>query len=98
MSIFSWLMKWFKSKCNGGWEHYYVGVKIETLDNPGWSIEIELSDTDLEDKHFEKINIDNGDDDWFVCWVEKNKFNGAGDPDKLEKIIEIFRDWVESVT
>ena len=30
---------WFKSKCNGTWEHH-LGVTIETTDNPGWLITV----------------------------------------------------------
>lgn len=35
-NIFEWLQKWYKSQCDGDWEHEY-GIKIETVDNPGWS-------------------------------------------------------------
>jgi hypothetical protein len=31
----------YRSECNGDLEHQY-GIKIETLDNPGWSVEIVL--------------------------------------------------------
>ncbi len=39
--------KWFEEQCNGDWEHIY-GIKIYTLDNPGWAVKIDLYDTDLE--------------------------------------------------
>jgi hypothetical protein len=29
------LQVWYGAQCNGSWEHTY-GIKIETLDNPGW--------------------------------------------------------------
>ncbi len=35
------LQGWFLAHCNGDWEHSH-GVSIATLDNPGWSIEINL--------------------------------------------------------
>lgn len=95
MDSLKWLENWYKSNCDGDWEHCY-GVRISTLDNPGWSVKINLMETDLEDKIFEKINIDNGDDDWIVCFIQDGKFNGVGDPDKLEKILEIFKEWAES--
>ncbi|WP_203237204.1 Imm53 family immunity protein [Streptomyces gilvosporeus] len=31
------LTAWYTSQCDGGWEHEY-GIRIETLDNPGWSV------------------------------------------------------------
>ncbi len=92
--MLNWLMAWYKSNCDGDWEHLY-GIKIGTIDNPGWSVDIELLDTPLEDKPFQKIQVDNGDD-WIVCLVKDNVFTGAGDPSKLEIILKIFRDWVEA--
>ncbi|MDP2923713.1 MAG: immunity 53 family protein [Candidatus Omnitrophota bacterium] len=89
MDIIKKIQDWYKSNCNGDWEHSY-GIEIETLDNPGWSVEIDLNDTKCADKNFSKINIKNGDDDWIICKVSKNKFIGHGDPDKLETILKTF--------
>jgi hypothetical protein len=36
----TWLMRWYLAECNGDWEHSY-GVRVETLDNPGWSLKID---------------------------------------------------------
>ena len=93
--MLNWLMMQYKSNCDGDWEHLY-GVKIGTIDNPGWGVDIDLLDTPLQDKPFQKIQVDNGDDDWIVCLVKDNIFTGAGDPNKLEIILKTFRDWVES--
>lgn len=90
----NWLNEWYKFNCNGDWEHGY-GIKIETLDNPGWSIDINLYDTELEGQVFENIVIDKGEDDWYFCKVENNIFKGQGDPNKLMKILEIFVTWAE---
>lgn len=95
MNLLNWLMSWYKSNCDGDWEHMF-GVKIFTVDNPGWWLDIDLIDTSLEGKEFEAIEENNGDDDWFFCLIKDNVFRSSGDPDKLEKIIEIFRSWVES--
>ena len=94
MNMLNWLMKWYKANCDGDWEHLY-GVKIYTVDNPGWSVSIDLLDTPLEDKPFQKIQVDNGDEDWIVCIKKDNVFKGSGDPNKLEKILEIFKEWTE---
>lgn len=37
MEMNDWLSNWHKLNCNGDWEHTY-GIKIETLDNPGWLV------------------------------------------------------------
>ncbi|OAX48412.1 hypothetical protein gpAD87_09590 [Paenibacillus sp. AD87] len=44
MNTLKWLQNWYLENCNGDWEHSY-GVKIDTVDNPGWSVEIDLTDT-----------------------------------------------------
>jgi hypothetical protein len=51
MSPLQELQKWYRSQCNGNWEHAW-GIKIGTLDNPGWSLLINLADTDLANKAF----------------------------------------------
>jgi len=42
--MIEWLQKWYADHCDGDWEHEY-GIVIETLDNPGWSIVIDLKNT-----------------------------------------------------
>lgn len=87
-----WIENWYKQNCDGYWEHLY-GVTIETLDNPGWSVKIDLAETRYENMKFEKIFWDKGDD-WLVCSIKDKCFYGCGDCLKLEEIIEVFRDWV----
>ena len=95
MNVMNWLEEWYKSKCDGEWEHS-CGVKINTLDNPGWFVKIDLVDTDLENKRFETVEIDNSDNDWMVCRVNSNIFEGFGNTSKLQGILEVFKDWVIS--
>ena len=88
------LENWYLSNCDGDWEHQY-GVTIESLDNPGWRVLIDLIGTKLEQIDFEKINNTESESEWIVCKVENNKFIGAGGPQKLNGIINIFIDWVK---
>ena len=90
-----WLEKWYKDNCYDEWEQSY-GVKIDTLDNPGWMVTIDIIYTELEDKEFPMLKIDNSDDDWIVCQVRKKQFIGCGDFTKLEEIIKVFKEWVEN--
>jgi len=84
--------------CNGDWEHGN-GVHVETLDNPGWHVKIDLNDTDLEDIFFPIVKYGVGkdsepdDDNWLVCKVEDNIFHGHGGPEKLEEIFKRFLEW-----
>jgi len=53
MTNLDWLMSWYADQCDGDWEHQY-GVCIETLDNPGWTLTIDLIGTPLADRSFSK--------------------------------------------
>ncbi len=64
MSELRQLQAWFKSHCDGDWEHGN-GVRIETLDNSGWSVSINLDGTDSEDGTFvEVVDSYNHDTNW----------------------------------
>jgi len=95
LNILNWIEKWYHSNCDTDWEHVY-GIKISTLDNPGWMISIDLADTPLIGKIMESVDINNGDDDWIVCRVNNDIYEGFGDPFKFEEILKIFKKWVEA--
>lgn len=94
MSLLKWIEEWYKSQCDGEWEHLF-GIKIYTLDNPGWRIVIDLSDTVLENKVYDGYQAIINDNDWINCLVKEGCFHGAGDPSKLEEILSQFKEWVE---
>ena len=84
------LQRWYKSQCDGDWEHSFV-IKIQTLDNPRWAITIDLEDTSLESVEL-NINNDNGELDWYFIKAKDKKYEAAGDPDKLNFLINYFLD------
>ncbi|WP_209980006.1 Imm53 family immunity protein [Paenibacillus eucommiae] len=43
--------KWYAENCDGDWEHCY-GIRVSTIDNLGWAIDIQLEGTYLEDMDF----------------------------------------------
>jgi hypothetical protein len=88
-----WLEHWYKNECNGDWEHTY-GISIQTIDNPGWSIQIDLSDTCYEklEKFTESKEI--SDLDWYVIKIKDEKFHAVGDPSKLDFLIGKFRELI----
>jgi len=95
LEIIQWLQEWYKSNCDGYWEHIY-GIKIDTLDNPGWIVQIDLSDTPLEHEEFDKIQYYMSDEEWIICSKEGGVYKASGGPNKLEEILLIFKEWVES--
>lgn len=90
-----WLINWYDSQCNEDWEHSY-GIVIKSLDNPGWSISIDVSDTDLEDKIFEKVCIERSEKNWLLCKVENGSFQAHCGTFNLMDVFETFKNWAES--
>lgn len=88
------LQRIYASQCNGDWEHSW-GVKIETLDNPGWRFQFDLEYTPLHYIPFETVRVERNKNDWMVCQVENQAFIGGGGPLNLEEIIECFVTWWE---
>jgi hypothetical protein len=75
---------------------------IDTLDNPGWRVRIDLTGTSLQNLPMETIargQINHfgleGDQDWLQCKVENNRFEGAGGPLSLLLICDAFMNWVK---
>jgi hypothetical protein len=99
MDTMSRLQRWYAAQCNGDWEHQY-GVEVGTLDNPGWSVTVNVSETALEGKPFAEREHGLGDKattDWFRLWVEDGRtFRGVGDPSKLDVILRAFLDWADA--
>jgi len=92
MNRFAQLQTWYASHCNGEWEHTY-GVRIDSLDNPGWWVKVDLAGTELEQVSFAPRLEHRSEIDWLDCKVKDKIFDGAGDPSKLESILAVFLDW-----
>lgn len=88
------LTSWFSSQCNGDWEHSY-GIVIESLDNPGWSLSVELRGTSLESKTLERSVIERSSDDWISVAVSESErgpvFIAAGGTGNLPELLVAFR-------
>ncbi|MBB5620138.1 hypothetical protein HDE69_001176 [Pedobacter cryoconitis] len=90
MELIDWISKWYIDNCDGDWEHT-SGVLIETLDNPGWSIKIDLINTPLEGKQLAEVFVDKSEDDWLKICSDGKRFIGYGDANKLKHLIESFK-------
>ena len=91
----TWLFNWFYNQCNGDWEHG-KGVHIGTLSNPGWFIKIDLEETDLQNRLFEKIFVERSENNWFFCVKRDNIFEGDCGPFNFPEILKTFREWAEN--
>lgn len=68
------------------------GIKIDTLDNPGWSVSIDLIETIYEKKLFKEIDIQKSPDKWMQCSLKNDVFYGARGPKNLIGILKTFFD------
>jgi hypothetical protein len=92
----SWLEDWYEAQCDAEWEHHY-GVKIDTLDNPGWTVQIDLNGTRYgEIQNQDLVDHRAPESDWIVCHIKDGKFIGNGGPKQLGRILQIFRKWIEN--
>ena len=91
------LQSWFESNCDESWEHSH-GVKIDTLDNPGWQLCIDLAGTNLLGLSFD--SVDRGDPesdrDWIHCEVMEGQFIAAGGAQNLTELVAVFLAWANA--
>ena len=89
------LQEWYRQQCDGEWEHGY-GIKIDTIDNPGWVVTINLAGTALERAEFPDVKVDRHEEDWIRCSVSAARFEGVGGPMNLGEILGVFLSWAAS--
>ncbi|MEV6071608.1 immunity 53 family protein [Nocardia sp. NPDC052001] len=89
------MQSWYAAQCDGGWEHGW-GVRIETLDNPGWLVEIDLRETALADQEHPRQKIDRSEHDWVHGWTAGQRFHLACGPGNLTEALTLFRAWAST--
>lgn len=92
MTALARFQTWFASQCDGDWEHN-AGIAISTLDNPGWSVDIDLRGTSLEGRPFISVKLDRTDYDWFHATSTGSAFKIRCGPKNLEESLASFCDW-----
>ncbi len=94
LSAIERLQHWYASQCDGDWEHDQ-GIHIETLDNPGWSVAINLEGTALSAKDFADVQIERNSKDWLHIFIRDNKYMIRCGPLNLEEGLNEFFGWVD---
>ena len=101
-SLLAQLSDWHSRHCDGEREQWY-GITIQTTDNPGWWVKIDLTGTALAARRFERVAeaVDaNGYPAaarWLHCQVSGNVWLGAGDGSRLDEIISRFLSWAGEI-
>jgi hypothetical protein len=81
--------EWFMAQCDGDWEHSY-GFSIESTDNPGWYVEVDLTATSWADRFFPFTRDERSDSDWIQFEIREGKFIGSGSVSNLGEILRNF--------
>lgn len=82
------LQKWLEAQIDGDWEHEY-SVKIETTDNPGWSISIPIIRTSLEGYVYEYKEYFS-ESDWFEISSNGNYFISYCSLNRIDYVLDLF--------
>lgn len=88
------LMAWYRSQCNGDWEHQH-GVRIGTLDNPGWTLDVDLAETPHAGSSMPQKMIERSDADWLFVEIQNDVFRARGGSGNLAEMIELFTAFIE---
>lgn len=96
MEILDWIQNWFKDNCDGDWEKGEA-IHITSLDNPGWDVEIDISNTSIANINIKWILNENGPQDWYGVKIEDKKFNASGDSGKLKFLLSLFKEMIEKI-
>jgi hypothetical protein len=94
ISDWEWLQDWYATRCDGSWEHEF-GVSIDTLDNPGWRLTVDLLGSPLIGHTVDRTLTERTPDDWCSWEVSGNKFVAHGGPKTLSDLVRLFRQWAE---
>lgn len=90
----TWLQAWYAMQCDEDWEHG-SGVRIETLDNPGWHVSIDVSGTAAERVHLDPSETHRSEHDWSIVKKEGTVFHAYCGPLNLGEVLHAFRMWAE---
>jgi hypothetical protein len=85
------LQRWYVGQCDGEWEHGY-GVNIDTLDNPGWWIRIDVKGTALASAAADWSKLERSEHDWVHWHFADGAFEAFCGPTNLNEAILAFVD------
>lgn len=92
MEVLERIQAWHKTQVERGRDPT-LGVRIETLrERPGWSVQIDLAGTQLSGLTLAPYKEGATDRDWLAYRIKDDRFEGIGDPTKLQALLYAFLD------
>lgn len=91
-----WLQEWY---ANQSIEHVgkRISINIHTAEKSAWHIEIELKYTKHKGLSFKKLREEKTKYNWYEYEIKDKKFVGKGDFNKLNVLIEKFRELIGEI-
>src|SRR5207253_4878637 len=92
MEVLERIQAWHKAQVERGGD-LTLGERIETLrERPGWSVQMDLDGTQLSGLTLAPYKEGATDRDWLACRIKDDRFEGIGDPTKLQALLFAFLD------
>lgn len=88
MSHLEALQEWYALMCDDDWEHEF-GVSVDTIDNPGWTVTVDLERTPLEGCEC-SIDARYAGGEWLHVVGDGKKFKAACGPRSLDRAVATF--------
>lgn len=70
-----------------------LAIEVATLDEPGWSLVIDLRGTPLASRPHREFTIERGGHNWLHAWVDSHEFHIDCGPGNLTEAINTFTSW-----
>ncbi|MCK9488193.1 MAG: immunity 53 family protein [Xanthomonadales bacterium] len=83
------IQNWYADQCSGDWEHSH-GIRLDTLDNPGWILTVDFIDTKFQDLTVPLKRTDRDGQNWVQYEVTEGRFIGCGGALNLMEIFDCF--------
>src|SRR5258708_29921820 len=95
MEVLERIQAWHKAQVERGRDPA-LGIRIETLrERPGWNVQIDLAGTPLSGLKLAPYREGTTDRDWLAYRIKEDRFEGVGDPTKLQAPLFAFPDLVD---
>jgi hypothetical protein len=95
MDVLERIQAWYKAQAERGRDPA-LGVRIQTLTGkPGWSVQIDLAGTPLSGLKLAPYREGATERDWLAYRIRDDRFEGIGDPTKLQAVLFAFLDLAE---
>lgn len=91
---FTGLQDWYLRGSDGELEPTY-DIQIDTLEEPGWSLCIQLDGTALAGRALPEMAIERTQSDWIHAWTDDHALHIDCGPLNLTEAIKTFTSWAQ---